>query len=107
MANRKLLTTGNAAINTTTSALTSDGILRAILFTASVASGQNENLVITIDAQDGAAYDAVIYNADMNGLTHAAVTDIAIPVFTGDKFVIAYTNTDTRTISVRLLIGRA
>jgi len=104
MANYKLLVTGAGAISTTTTALTSEVELCAILIHVSAAPVTAENLVISLDAIDGAAYDTVLATVAMAGVTDLAVTDIGIPLHIGDALKVTWTNTDARTVGVRLCL---
>ena len=104
MANYKLLVTGAAAINTTTTALTSQATLEAITIHVGVAPVSVENLIVTLDAVDGAAYDTVLLTQAMAGVTDVAVTDIGVPLFAGDALKVTWTNTDLRTVGVRLCL---
>jgi hypothetical protein len=104
MSNYKLLVTGAAALNTTSSALTCEETLTAILIHVGVAPVTSENLVITLDSVDGAAYDTVLLTHDLVGVTDLAYTDIDLPLHVGDALKVTYTNTDTRTVGVRLVL---
>jgi hypothetical protein len=104
MSNYKILVTGGGAINTTSTALTSEATLEAITIHVGVAAGAVENLVVTVDAIDGSAYDTVILTQAMAGVTDVALTDLGIPLYAGDALKVTWTNTDSRTIGVRLCL---
>ena len=96
--------TGAVAISGTTGALTRPARLSAILVLLDAAPTTSESLTVTLDSADGAAYDTVIYSKDLVGITSLAVTDINLPLAAGDELDVAYTNTDTNTVGVRLVL---
>jgi hypothetical protein len=104
MAHGKLLVTGAAALNTTSDALTSTARLTAVLVHVSAAPVTSENLVVTLDSVDGAAYDTILVSQDLAAVTDLAYTDLNLPLVAGDALKVTYTNTDTRTVSVRLVL---
>lgn len=63
-----------------------------------VAPTTNENLTVTIDSVSGAAYDRVVQTIDPAGSTVVKLNPI-VGLVVGDKIVVAYTNTDGRTIT--------
>lgn len=72
----------------------------------SAAPTTSESITFTLNSNEGAAYDTVLYTRDPS--TSAATSIVWIPddrgvelVF-GDTFDIAYTNTDTRTYGVQI-----
>ena len=101
---KKQLVTGAGAINTTGAALTSQATLEAITIHVGVAANAVENLVVTVDAIDGAAYDTVLLTQAMAGVTDVALTDLGIPLYAGDALKVLWANTDGRTIGVRLCL---
>lgn len=66
----------------------------------------SENLTITLNANDGAAYDTVLYSTDPST---GSVTDIVYlpeqPIYceAGDAIDVAFANTDTNTYGVRIV----
>ena len=66
--------------------------------------GYAEPLVVTLDSVDGSVYDTVLYSKDMAGITDIAFTDIDLTLVPGDALTVAYTNTDARTVGVRLML---
>jgi len=104
MANYKLLVTGAGAISSTSTALTSEATLRGILIHVSAAPVTSESLVVSLDSIDGTAYDAVLLTQDLVGVTDLAFTGLDLPLHIGDALKVTYTNTDTRTVAVRLVL---
>lgn len=101
---KKQLVTGNGAINTTGAVLTAQATLKAITIHVGVAANTAENLVVTLDAADGAAYDTVLLTQAMAAVTDVALTDLGVPLYAGDALKVTWTNTDARTIGVRLCL---
>ena len=95
------IVTGAAAISGTTGALTRQARLSAILVLLDAAPTTSENLIVTLDSVDGAAYDTVLYTKDLIGVTSLAVTDINLPLLAGDIITFTYANTDTNTVGIR------
>ena len=62
-----------------------------------VAPTTNENITVTLDSAQGAAYDVVLRTVDPAGKTSVVFEDID-GLNAGDKILVAYTNTDTRAI---------
>ena len=94
--------TGAAAINATT-ALTSGFRLSSITLHASAALAA-EDLVISVDALDGAAYDTVLATVAMDGLTNYTYTPTNDLIFeAGDQIVVTHANTGTKTYGLRIV----
>jgi len=104
VSNYKILVTGTGAISTTSTPLTTEVTLEAITIHVGVAANAVENLVVTVDAIDGAAYDTVLLTQAMAGVTDVALTDLGIPLYAGDALKVVWANTDGRTIGVRLCL---
>ena len=67
----------------------------------SAAGGAAENLVVKLDALAGAAYDVVYLTEDMDTVTDIVFQpDRPLEFVNGDKLVITYTNTNTRTYGI-------
>ena len=96
--------TGAVAIAYTTGPLTGKQKLTAILVHVNTAPTTTEALVVTLDSVDGSVYDTVLYSKDMAGITDIAFTDIDLTLVPGDALTGAYTNTDARTVGVRLML---
>ena len=97
--------TGAAGITATT-AIGVAFKLNHITVHFSAAPTTSEDFTVTINANDGAAYDTVIYSVDPSA---SSATDIVfIPdqellLESGDEILLGYTNTDTRTYGVRIV----
>ena len=97
--------TGAAAIAASTS-LSAAFKLVSVTVHFSAAPTTSEALTITLNANDGAAYDTLLFSEDPSA---TSATDIVfIPdgdlVFeSGDEIDVAFTNTDTRTYGVRIV----
>jgi len=97
--------TGATAIATSTSI---SGTYRLVSVTVhfNAAPTTTEDLTVTLNANDGAAYDTVLYSVDPSA---SSATDIVfIPdgdiIFeTGDELDVAYANTDTNTYGLRIV----
>lgn len=66
----------------------------------SAAPTSSENLTITLDASDGAAYDVVLHTVDPSAESATALSwtpDEDVWLAPGDALTVAYTNTDTKT----------
>jgi hypothetical protein len=79
-------------------------IVKQVTIHFSAAPTTSENLVFTLDANAGAAYDTVVYTVDPSV---SSMTDLvwipddgALVLVAGDALDITYTNTDTGTIGV-------
>jgi hypothetical protein len=102
--------TGAAAINLTTAEIDAFELV-AVTIHFAVAPHTSENLVVTLNAADGAAYDTVLLT--VNPSTYlGGVTDIAWKPESrfffepGDQVVVTYPNTDTHTYGARIVIAR-
>lgn len=102
--------TGAAAINLTTAEI---GPFELVEVTVhfNLTPHTSENLLVTLNANDGAAYDTVLLT--INPSTYlGGVTDIAWKpesrffFETGDQIVLTFPNTDTHTYGARILIAR-
>ena len=97
--------TGAAGITTTT-AISAAFKLNSVTVHLSAAPTTSEDFTVTIDANDGAAYDTVIYRVDPSV---SSATDIVyIPeqellLESGDEILLGYANTDTVTYGVRIV----
>lgn len=58
----------------------------------------SENITVTLDSAQGAAYDTVLRTEDPVGVTSVSFEDIK-GLANGDKIVVAYANTDTNSIT--------
>jgi hypothetical protein len=63
-----------------------------------VAPTTSENITVTLDSGQGAAYDTVLRTVDPAGSTSVVFEDID-GLNAGDKVIVAYANTDTRAIT--------
>jgi len=67
------------------------------------AAGGAGNLTVTLDANAGSAYDAVILTQDMTAMTDLVYAPERPLVFeSGDKLVIAWANASNRTYGVEV-----
>lgn len=81
--------------------------LEEIRIKVGVAPTTAENLTITIDAAAGAAYDVVLAAIPMAGVTsYRWADDTPSLLVPGDKIVIAWANTDTRTWGITYIYRR-
>ena len=71
----------------------------------SSASATAENLVIKHDHAEGAVYDVVHLTYDMDGVADL-VFDTPIRMFEGDKLVLTWTNSDSRTWGLEIIYRR-
>jgi hypothetical protein len=104
MSYRHAILSEGGAIDFTTGALTGNQTLSAILVAVNTAPTTSESITVTLDSVDGSAYDVVIYSKDLINTTSLANTDIRLPLLAGDALKVAYTNTDQRTVGVRLVL---
>ena len=65
-----------------------------------------ENLVVSVDSDDGTAYDAVLITQDMNTVT-TFFANTAIYLAPGSDLKLAYTNTDASTWGLTVVWGDA
>jgi hypothetical protein len=96
--------TGSGAIAVAAS-VTSDQRLLSVTLHFSSAPTTSENLTITLDANDGAAYDTLLFSIDPSA---SSLTDLVwfpdgdLVLENGDAIDIAYTNTDSRTYGLQV-----
>lgn len=95
--------TGSGAISTSTT-LSAAAKLKSITLLFNTAPTTSEDLTVTLNATDGAAYDAVLRTTDPSvGSKTSVVYDLDIPLENGDEIDVAYTNTDARTYGLRIV----
>ena len=95
--------TGAVAIATTV-APAKNFVLLAVYMELSAVGGAVEDFTITLDANEGAAYDAVIFAQDMSTATNLLyIPEQPIPFQNGDELDIAYANTNTRTYGLTVV----
>ena len=104
MSFRHAIASEGGAIDLDTGPLTGPQTLSAILVKVDTAPTTSESLTVTLDSVDGSQYDVVIYSKDLISTTDVVVTDISLPLAKGDGLTVAYTNTDSRTMGVRLVL---
>ena len=103
----KVAATGSGAI-TATSAAAAVWELDHVSIHFDIAPAASEDLVISIDATDGAAYDTVLLRVDPSTGSLGDITYIPnkpLTLASGDEITVSFTNTDGRTYGVRI-IGR-
>jgi len=94
--------TGSAGISTTT-AIAAKFRLSSITLHANAAMA-SEALTITVDANDGANYDAVLCSVNTSGVTDICYTpDNDLLFESGDEIVVTCTNTNTATYGLRIV----
>lgn len=85
--------------------------LDAITLHLDAAPITSEAFSITLNANDGAAYDAVLYSLDLSlsGITDLVYTPDDGPLLceSGDAIDVAYTNTDGNTYGLRIVVRLA
>jgi len=97
--------TGAAALSTLT-AVADTYRLTSVSLHFSSAPTTSENVVISLDSIDGAAYDTVLYSVDPSA---SSATDIVyipsgdLQFKAGDEILVAYSNTDTVTYGLRIV----
>ena len=98
--------TGSGAIATTT-AVSANWKLDHITIHLSAAPTTSQDLDISIDANDGAAYDTILLSQDLSA---SSATDIVyknpvgdLILESGDEIKVAYTNTDGLTYGLRVV----
>ena len=75
--------------------------------TLDAASATSENLVITVDAAFGSAFDTEIYSKDMNGIQHINyMFDEPRRLSGGDKIDVVWVNTNAKTWGIKLFTRR-
>ncbi len=73
--------------------------VKRINLTFDTAPTTSEDLTVTLDSGQGAAYDTVLYTVDPSVASVTNLTIEELPGFmNGDALLIEYTNTDTRAI---------
>ena len=78
-------------------------VISTIKIHLSAAGGASENLVISIDSGQGAAYDIVLLTQDMNTVQDLVYQpDFVIPFKIGDEIDVTYANTNSRTIGMEI-----
>lgn len=97
--------TGSGAINVS-HAITENEKLISVAITFDVAPTTSENLTITLDDADGAAYDVTLQTIDPSA--HSATEILYYPdgdviLESGDAIVVAYANADARTWTVTVI----
>lgn len=93
--------TGNAAINETITP-SSAFLLDSIRIHLNAAGGSG-NLTITVDANAGAAYDAVLATQDMTAITDYLYQPTRpIPFSDGDKLIITWPNAGAKTYGMEV-----
>jgi len=104
----KLSATGAAAIAATTkTTATGKYRLLSVTLNLSAAGTTSEAFSITYDANDGAAYDTLLYT---NDLSVGAVTDLVwfpdgdFVLEDGDAIAVAWPNTETRTYGLQVTL---
>lgn len=98
--------TGSGAIATTTALNKKFRLSNVTLHLSAVAATPGESLVISVDANDGAEYDTILYSIDMEGnsvqdLVYTPTNDLIFEQ--GDEVKVAYTNTDGNTYGLRIV----
>jgi hypothetical protein len=102
--------TGSAAMSLTTAEAVPFELV-SITCHLSAAPTTSENFIVTLNANDGAAYDAVLLTINLSTYL-GGVTDIfwkpesRMFFEAGDHIVISYTNTDTVTYGLRITVVR-
>ena len=62
----------------------------------------SENVIVTLDSAQGAAYDTVLSSVDMVGKTSHYIKDLG-SFFVGDKIKVAYANSNTRNFGLEIV----
>lgn len=97
--------TGSAAINTTT-AVANHFKLSSVTVHFGAAPTTSQNFVVTLDANDGAAYDTVLFSRDPSATSATDmvfIPDTDLLFENGDEIVVTFTNTDTVTYGLRIV----
>ncbi len=72
--------------------------VKRICLTFDAAPTTSENITVTINSNQGAAFDTVVATVDPTGATSVVITDIN-GILKTDTVDIAYANTDTNSIT--------
>lgn len=106
MSKMRVYTSTGATAIAASCAIKNDIRVRQVTVHFSSAPTTSENLVFTLNANAGAAYDTVVYTVDPSTSSMTNLVwipdDTALILVQGDSLDIAYTNTDTRTIGVQV-----
>ena len=84
--------------------LTSPRTFSGVLLKASAAPDTSESFTVTLDSADGDAYDVLVYDQDLVGLTDIAYTGIRLPLEVGDGLRVEYTNTDALNLGISIVL---
>jgi len=98
--------TGTAAINTTTAFATKNFDLKSVTLHLDAALAAGETVYITLDATDGANYDAVLREYDLGtagGTSFTYAPTVPVPCEVGDEIVVTMANSLTRTYGLRIV----
>jgi hypothetical protein len=110
----KTVATGSAAIAASTGAFSQPFELDHISLHLDAAPTTSENLTVTLNAFDGAAYDTLLYTLDLStdsttdlvllaGDTDGSTALLPRLYAKGDSIDVAYTNTDAGTSGLRII----
>jgi hypothetical protein len=97
--------TGAVAVAASCSITDSRSHLNWVSLKLSAAASTSENVTITLDSGNGAAYDVVLVAFDpsvIGGTSFVWIPDYVLTLGAGDKIVVTYTNTDTRTYGLQV-----
>ena len=100
-----VVATGAAGITASTT-LSAAFKLISVTCHFSAAPTTSEDFVITLNANDGAAYDTVLFSVDPSAASSTDVVyipDGELLFESGDEIDVTFTNTDTRTYGVRIV----
>ncbi len=100
----KTSATGSGAI-TASQAISADARLTSVTLHFNAAPTTSESFTVTIDANDGAAYDYVLasVNPSLSALTdYVFIPDGDLFLENGDAVDLAFTNTDSKTYGVQI-----
>lgn len=98
--------TGSGAISLSTS-MSARFKLNHITIHFNAAPTTSENLTLTLNANDGAAYDTVLYSIDPSADSSTDVfwfPEKDVIFENGDELDLAFTNTDTKTYGARIVV---
>ena len=96
--------TGALAISSTCT-ITDNSNLNWVSLKLSAAASTSENVTVTLDSANGAAYDVILVAFDpstLGGTSFVWVPDYVVTLGKGDKIVVTYTNTDARTYGLQV-----